>query len=248
MVVPEGGSLFEHNMTMVVDGHTGIEHSIPVASIYEDTKQLWSGTKVGYTPTLVVGYGGIWGENYWYAHEKVWLNSRLLNFVPQEILDERARRPFTAPDDDWNHFNNARIAKELQDRGVEVQLGAHGQREGMAAHWELWMFGQGGMSPLNALRAATIDGARYLGMDKDIGSLEPGKLADLVVLDANPLENLRNSEMIQWVMLNGRLYESMTMNEVGNHPKKREPFFWQRTSPAFAAPASTASSAASPKK
>ena len=233
MVVPEGGSLFEHNMTMVVDGHTGVEHSIPVAKIYEDVKQLWGSTKVGYTPTLIVGYGGIWGENYWYAKTNVWDDKRLLSFVPREIIDERSRRPVNAPDDEWNHFSNARVAHELQDRGVEVQLGAHGQREGLGAHWELWMFGQGGMTPLNALRAATIDGARYLGMDKDIGSIEPGKLADLVVLDANPLENLRNSESIRFVMLNGRLYDGTTLDEVGNHPKKHEPFFWQRQGSSF---------------
>ena len=50
MVVPEGGSLFQHNMNMVVDGHTGIEHSLPpVPKVYDDVKQLWSQTKVGYT-------------------------------------------------------------------------------------------------------------------------------------------------------------------------------------------------------
>src|SRR4029077_18198409 len=81
LVVPEGGSLFEHNMTMVVDGHTGVEHSIPVARAYKDVRQLWSGTRVGYTPTLIVGYGGIWGENYWYAKTPVWADSRLLSFV-----------------------------------------------------------------------------------------------------------------------------------------------------------------------
>ncbi|HYN20265.1 MAG TPA: LpqB family beta-propeller domain-containing protein, partial [Thermoanaerobaculia bacterium] len=233
MVVPEGGSLFEHNMTMVVDGHTGVEHSIPVARIYEDVKQLWSATQVGYTPTLIVGYGGLWGENWFYAHDQVWANPRLQRFVPREFLDERARRPGIAPDEEWNHFNNARIAAELQDRGVEVQLGAHGQREGLGAHWELRMFVQGGMTPLEALRAGTIDGARYLGMDKDIGSIETGKLADLVVLDADPLADIHNAENIGLVMLNGRLYDGTTLDQVGNHPKKREPFFWERQAPAF---------------
>ena len=204
-----------------------------MAKIYEDVRQLWGQTKVGYTPTLVVGYGGIWGENWFYAHDKVWANERLQRFVPREILDERARRPFIAPEDEWNHFNNARISAELQDAGVSVLLGAHGQREGLAAHWELRMFVQGGMTPLEALRAGTLDGARYLGMDKDIGSLEPGKLADLVVLDANPLEKIENAEQVNLVMVNGRLFEGKRLDQVGNHPKKREPFFFERQAPAF---------------
>ena len=141
--------------------------------------------------------------------------------------------PFIAPEGEWNHFNNARIAAELQKAGVSVQLGAHGQREGLAAHWELRMFVQGGMTPLQALRAGTLDGARAIGMDKDIGSLEPGKLADLVILDANPLEKIENAEQVGFVMVNGRLYEGKRLDEVGNHPKKREPFFFERKAPAF---------------
>jgi imidazolonepropionase-like amidohydrolase/Tol biopolymer transport system component len=235
LVVPEGGSLFQHNMTMVVDGHTGIEHTIPVPKVYEDVLELWPGTEVGYTPTLIVGYGGLWGENYWYAKTNVWEDERLLAFVPREFVDERSRRRTLAPEDEWGHFNVARIAGDLTKRGVRVNLGAHGQREGLGAHWELWMFVQGGMTPHEALRAGTANGARYLGMDKDIGSLEPGKLADLAVLDANPLEDIQNSRQVSLVMVNGRLYDAATGDQIGNHPRKRPPFFWQRQAPAFPA-------------
>ena len=227
MVVPEGGSLFEHNMTMVVDGHTGVEHSIPVAKIYNDVEQLWSKSHSGYTPTLIVGYGGLWGENYWYAKTNVWEDKRLLTFVPRRIVDSRARRRTLAPDDEWNHVSNAAVVKRLNDAGVSVQLGAHGQREGLGAHWELWMFVQGGMTPLQAIRAATLNGAHYIGMDKDIGSLETGKLADLVVLDENPLENIRNSESIRYTIVNGRIFDAMTMNEAGNHPRNRKAFYFE---------------------
>ncbi|HBL27229.1 MAG TPA: amidohydrolase [Acidobacteria bacterium] len=228
MVVPEGGSLFNYNMTMIVDGHTGIEHSLPVGRIYNDVRQLWKGTEVGYTPTLIVAFGTLMGESYWYADTPVWKNERLLRFVPRDQVDPQARRRVHVPDEEWGYQDNARIVADLQDLGVGVQVGAHGQREGLGAHWEMWMFVQGGMTPFEALRAATIDGARHLGLDKDLGSLEPGKLADLIVLDANPLENIRHTEAIRWVIANGRVYDAHTMDETGNHPHQHEPFYWQR--------------------
>ena len=227
MVVPEGGSLFQHNMTMIVDGHTGIEHSIPVPNIYKDVLTLWSGTETWYTPTLVVGYGGLWGENYWYQLDDVWANERLMTFTPRFVVDPRSRRRVKIPDEEFNHFNNARICKKLLDAGGHVQIGAHGQRHGLAAHWELWMLAQGGLTPMEAIRAATHDGAAYLGLDRDLGSLIPGKLADLIVLERNPLENIRNSESVRFTMINGRLYDARTMDEIGNHPRPRGKFFWE---------------------
>jgi hypothetical protein len=229
MVVPEGGSLYQHNMNMVVDGHTGIEHSIPVGAIYEDTLQLWSGAPgVGYTPTLVVGYGGLWGENYWYAKTNVWEDERLLTFVPREEIDARSRRRVTAPDEEWGHFANAEAANQLHDEGVKVLVGAHGQREGLGAHWEMWMFEQGGMTPHEVLRAATLDGAWYLGMDGDLGSLEEGKLADVLILSADPLENLRNTREVEHVMVGGVLYDAATLDQVAPEAVERQPFFFER--------------------
>ncbi len=226
--VPEGGSLLYMNQTHVLDGHTGVEHSLPVPRIYKDTIQLFAKSQVGYTPTLIVGYGGLSGEFYWYQHTNVWENERLLAFTPRELVDQRSRRRIAAPEGDFNHVLIAQGAKQIVDAGGLVQLGAHGQLQGLGAHWELWMLQQGGMSNLEALRAATIDGARYLGMDADIGSIETGKLADLIVLDRNQLENIRNTESIDRVMLNGRLYEGKTLDEIGNHPRPRRPFWWER--------------------
>jgi imidazolonepropionase-like amidohydrolase len=227
-VVPEGGSLLYYNETMIMDGHTTVEHSLPVPKLYKDVVTLFSKSKTGYTPTLIVDYGGLSGEYYWYQKTNVWENEHLLSFTPREIVDARSRRRTMAADDDFNHFLIAKGAKQVLDAGGSVQLGAHGQLQGLGAHWELWMLQQGGMTNLEAIRCATINGARVLGLDKEIGSIEKGKLADLIVLDKNPLENIRNTESIGMVMVNGRLYDAKTLNEVGNHPRERLKLYWER--------------------
>lgn len=226
--VPEGGSLLYMNQTHVLDGHTGVEHSLPVPRIYKDTIELFAKSKSGYTPTLIVGYGGLSGEYYWYQTTNVWENERLLRFTPREVVDARSRRRTMAPLDDFNHMLIAKGAKQIMDAGGSIQLGAHGQLQGLGAHWELWMLQQGGMSNMEALRAATIDGARYLGMDGDIGSIETGKLADLVILDRNPLDNIRYSETISMVVINGRVLDGKTLNEVVEGGRQRLPFWWER--------------------
>ena len=227
-VVPEGGSLLYYNESMVMDGHTTVEHSLPVPKLYKDVVTLFAKSQTGYTPTLIVGYGGLSGEYYWYQHTNVWENERLMTFTPRDIVDPRSRRRTMAPEDDFNHVLIAKGAKQILDAGGNVQLGAHGQLQGLGAHWELWMMQQGGMTPMEAIRVATINGARALGLDKEIGSLEKGKLADLIVLDKNPLENIRNSESINMVMVNGRLFDSKTLNELGNHPRTRPQLWWER--------------------
>ena len=218
MVVPEGGSMFFHNLSMILDGHTTLEHALPVAPLYEDVLQLFAASKTAYNPTLVVGYGGIWGENYWYEHTNVFANKRLLNFVPRSLVDPRSRRRTKFPEKEWHHFDLAKSAATLKRRGVVTSVSAHGQMQGICSHWDLWMFHQGGLSTHEALQTATINGARALGLDKHVGSLLKGKLADLIVLNSNPLEDIRKSEDIAQVMKNGRLYNAMTLAQV--YPKK----------------------------
>lgn len=229
LVVPEGGSFFYHNMTQVIDGHTSIEHNIPVAPLYNDVIKLWSATKTHNTPTLIVNYGSVNGEFYWYQKTNVWENEKLLKYTPRAIIDARSRHRTMIPDDEYEngHILTAKSCKKLQDAGVDINLGSHGQLQGLGAHWELWMFVQGGMTNMQAIRCATMNGAVHLGMDKEIGSIKPGKLADLIVLEKNPLENIRNSETIKYVMINGRLYDTDTMNEIGNSKRNRSQFYWE---------------------
>ncbi|KJJ39276.1 amidohydrolase family protein [Aequorivita vladivostokensis] len=228
-VVPEGGSTFYHNITQVIDGHTGVEHNIPVAPVYKDILEIWGKSGSGYTPTLIVNYGGMNGEFYYYERDNVWENEKLLTFMPRSIVDSRSRHRIKSPQDEYEngHILVSETAKNLSDAGVKVNMGAHGQLQGLGAHWETWMLQQGGMTNLEALKAATINSAEYIGAGEDIGSLKVGKLADLIVMDKNPLENIENTESIKMVMVNGRLYNAETMNEIGNNPKERLPFFWE---------------------
>ena len=132
-----------------------------------------------------------------------------------------------APEEDFVDDDTAREAKKLADRGVQVAIGAHGQQAGLGPHWEMWSFVRGGWSPIEALRAGTIAAATSLGYARDVGSLEAGKLADLVVLDADPTVDIRNSDKVHRVMLGGRLYDPVTMNEVVTGTRVRAPYWWE---------------------
>ena len=226
LVVAEGGSLFGMDMTLIADGNSTLEHNVPLDVFYEDVLQFFSGSQTNYTPTLVVSYGGLAGDPYWRQATDVFAHPLLKHTPPKQLAAATVRRT-KAPDQDFVDAANAREAKKLAERGVLVSIGAHGQQAGIGSHWELWSFVRGGMSPVQALRAGTIDAAKSLGMSKDIGSLEVGKLADLVVLDADPTSDIRNSDKIHRVMVNGRLYDPVTMDEVTTGTGKRAPYWWE---------------------
>ena len=229
LVVEEGGSTFNHNLPMILDGVTSVEHNIPVAPLYRDVIQLWKHTDVRNTPTLVVTYGGLSGEYWWYARDQVWEDGKLARFFPRETLDARSIRRETAPDWDYYHVEVAKAAKALRDAGVKIQVGGHGQLQGQSAHWEAWSLTQGGFTNWEALRAFTFDGVDMIGLGSQLGSIETGKKADLVVLDSNPLENIRATADTRYVMVNGRLFDvDADMAEIGNHAEPAPVFHWQR--------------------
>ncbi|OBV10922.1 amidohydrolase family protein [Erythrobacter dokdonensis] len=226
LVVAEGGSLFGMDMNLVADGNSTIEHNVPVDVMYEDVLQFFGQSNSNYTPTLVVTYGGLAGDPYWRQAMDVFDHPLMIHTPPKALLAANGRR-VKAPEWAFVDDNSAREADKLAERGVKVSIGAHGQQAGIGAHWELWSFARGGMSPVEALKAGTIVPAQSLGMAKDIGSLEVGKLADLVILSADPSADIRNSDDIEQVMLGGRLYDAKTLGEVGSGTPARLPYWWE---------------------
>lgn len=226
LVVAEGGSLYGMDMALVADGNSTLEHNVPLEIFYDDVVQFFSQSQTNYTPTLVVSYGGMAGDPYWRQATDVFAHPLLVHTPPKQLAAATIRRT-KAPESDFVDDDNAREAKKLMDAGVKVAIGAHGQQAGIATHWELWSFVRGGMSPVQALRTATMDAAESLGMDSEIGSLEAGKLADLVVLDADPTIDIRNSDKIHGVMVNGRMYDPLTMNEMITGSAKRSAYWWE---------------------
>jgi Tol biopolymer transport system component len=223
----EGGLDFKKNMTEAMDGYAGIEHTLPIAPQYKDAVQLFAKSGTTWTPTLLVEYGGPWAENWWYEHYDIMSDPKLTHFTPFSELERRGlRRPGWFRDSEYSFKLFAEQAKKIVEAGGRVGLGGHGQLQGLGVHWELWNIASGGMKPMDALRVGTVFGAEAIGLGKEIGTLEAGKLADLLVLDANPLDDIKNTNTIRYVMKNGRVYEGNTLNEIWPRQRAMPKQWW----------------------
>jgi imidazolonepropionase-like amidohydrolase len=232
MPTTEGGRDMKLDMTHAVDGMHGNEHTLPVFPLYKDVVELFARTKTAYTPTLLVNYGGIIAEEYFYATTEVHDDMKLNRFYPHNVLDDMTRRRRVwARKDEFVFPLAAESAAKIQRAGGLVGVGGHGQLQGLGYHWEMWGLAMGGMTPREVLKAATIDGAKIIGFDQDLGSIEAGKLADLVVLDRNPLLDIRNTNTVRYVMKNGELYHGDTLDQIWPVQKKLPKFWWWDAGP-----------------
>jgi Tol biopolymer transport system component/imidazolonepropionase-like amidohydrolase len=228
----EGSLDLKLNLTQMADGYSGQEHSFPIAPLYKDVTTFVAKTKTFYTPTILVAYGAPWSENYWFENESPASDAKLRRWVPWELLDNMVRRraQWFLPEE-YGHSLIARGVTDVVRAGGRAGLGSHGQLQGLGAHWETWNLGSGGLTPHETLQVVTMHSAEAIGLQQDVGSLEAGKLADLLVLDRNPLDNLKNTNSIRYVMKNGELYEGDTLNMVWPQQKPLPKQFWWGTEP-----------------
>ena len=231
----EGGSNFTMNLTLMLDGYAGLEHSLPISPFYGDVVELGRFSGLTYTPTFIVAYGGASGRQYYLTRTALDDEQKLRTFTPHDELDKWKATQWYR-DDQYVHFLHAEQLNKWVRAGAKAGLGSHGEVQGIGTHWELWMMAAGGMDNHTALRLATYDSADAIGLAGDIGSLDVGKLADLQVLDENPLDDLRNTTSISYVMKNGRLYETDTLTEVWPRQRPLPEMWWWRVEPPTTTP------------
>jgi hypothetical protein len=222
----EGALSLKLDVTQIIDGFPGNEHALPAVPLGKDVLTLLAKSKTSYTTTLQIGNGGPWAQDYFIVRDQLSDDPKLNLFSPRFVVDVKTRQRT------WRHLGEylfpaiASGAAEIQRRGGLVGIGSHGEMPGIAMHWEMEAHVMGGMTPMEALHAATIGSAETIGRQDEFGSIEPGKFADLVILSRDPRANIRNTLAISQVMKNGRLYEGETLDEVW--PRARplpEPWF-----------------------
>lgn len=224
-VTGEGSSDLLHKLSMLMDGQAGFEHPTPYVPLYQDVAKMFGLSHTTYSPTFIVGGTAPWNEEYFFQASDVWKDAKYQRWIPWRQLMPHLRRRWLRPVTDYHFGVQAQGAADIIANGGYSAIGSHGQAHGIGSHWETWMFASA-LGPMGALEVASVHGAHFLGADKDLGSLEPGKLADLMVLNANPLDDIHNTANIAMVMKAGTLYDADTLDEIWPEKKPFGTYYW----------------------
>jgi hypothetical protein len=224
MVTAEGGDL-NYNLSMIMDGQTGWEHPMSEIPVYKDAAMFFGKAGAVYSPTFVVAGPGPWNIEYFFAESDVWKDPKYRRWMPWRQMMGHLRRRTLRPETDYSFPLLAQGMADIIAQGGYGSIGSHGEQLGLAPQWEVWMAASA-LGPLGALRVASLHGAHFLGADQDLGSVEVGKLADLIVLNANPLENIRNTMNMRYVMKGGVLHDAATLDEVWPTARPFGPYYW----------------------
>ena len=215
MPTTEGGADTKLDITHALDGFSGNEHAIPNAPIYKDIAEFFAQSGIAYTPTLLVSFGGPLPIFRFFAEKNPFENEKIKYFFPNDALYQKtANRLLYFRKEDYHSRSVSAGVNDILLKGGLVALGGHGELQGLQNHWEMELLASGGMSNHNILKVATINSAKAIGLDQDLGSLEKGKLADLVILSKSPLDNIKNTTAIEFVMKNGVLYNGSSLDEL----------------------------------
>lgn len=219
------GSHFLEDIGFIMDGQTGWEHAFGEIPMYSDGAKFFGKAGATYSPTLVVAGGSTWNIEYWFQQSDVWKDPKQRRWFPWRALVPQTRVRWLRPETDYNYPIVAQAMADIIADGGHGAMGAHGEHHGIGSHWEVWM-GASALGNMGALEVASLGGARYLGADKDLGSIEVGKLADLVVLNTNPIDNIKNTLDSKYVMKGGKLYDAMTLDEIWPKAVPFGPTYW----------------------
>jgi hypothetical protein len=224
MVTSEGSDL-AFNLGMIMDGHTGWEHPMSYTPLYSDAAKFFGQAGAVYSATLVVGGPGPWNEEFFIQESDVWRDPKQRRWLSWRQLIPHTRRRTLRPETDYSFGILAQGVADIIAEGGYGAVGAHAQQNGIGTHWEVWMMAEA-LGTMGALEVASVHGAHFLGLSEDLGSIETGKLGDLIVLNSNPLDDIRNTADIRYVMKGGRLYDGDTLDEVWPDARPYGDHFW----------------------